>query len=332
MSNQQEQRQAALTGPQGTITSKAGLGAAAFPGSLMTRSKRLALALLVNLALVAAQVIAGLQARSLALVSDGAHNLLDAAAIVATLLAWHMATRPHDAKRSFGFHRATILAALANALWLLVAIGVLSYEAALRISHPVRVDGALVGVVAAGAVLANVLAAWMLHEPGHELSMSSLFVHLAGDSAVAGVVLASGLVEALDPSVTLLDPAVTLAVSAMLAWQGYRLLRQATEILLESSPSDVDLSAIKETVLSIEGVEAVHDLHTWSLSSEVRAMSAHLVLSGHPSLEEAQATASKVKSAIAQPFGFAHATLELECESCVEPGEDPCTIEPASHG
>jgi cobalt-zinc-cadmium efflux system protein len=113
----------------------------------------------------------------------------------------------------------------------------------------------------------------------------------------------------------------------LIALEAFQLVRQAAEVLLESTPKDVDLGRLTATMSSVQGVDSVHDLHVWSLSSEVRALSAHLVLSGHPSLEEAQQVGDRVKSAVASPFFIAHSTLELECEPCADAEEGPCGID-----
>ena len=124
-----------------------------------------------------------------------------------------------------------------------------------------------------------------------------------------------------------LDPVMSLAIAALIAVQGVRLMRDASDVLLESTPAGLDVAEVARTMEGVAGVEEVHDLHAWSLSSDVIALSAHLVMAGHPTLEEAQEVADRVKRAVAGPFGITHATLELECETCVPDGADPCTME-----
>jgi len=117
-----------------------------------------------------------------------------------------------------------------------------------------------------------------------------------------------------------LDPAMSIVISLIIAWQAWKLVIASTNVLLESTPAHVDMDELEQAMRSVGGVEGVHDLHVWSLSSEVHALSAHVVLDGHPSLEQAQAVGTKVKAAVSAPFGVAHATLELECEGCVDDG------------
>jgi hypothetical protein len=123
------------------------------------------------------------------------------------------------------------------------------------------------------------------------------------------------------------DPAASLAVSALIVLQAYRLMRASVEVLLESTPGDVDLASLRAAMAAVPGVSDVHDVHAWSLSSDVRALSAHLLLAGHPTLEQAQAVGSAVRAAVEGPFGLAHTTLELECERCSDEADDPCAME-----
>lgn len=115
-----------------------------------------------------------------------------------------------------------------------------------------------------------------------------------------------------------LDPAIALLISVLIAWQGWRLARAALDILLESTPSGLDPDAVTTAIEAVDGVDAVHDFHVWSLSSEMRALSAHVVVSGHPTLEEAQVVGARVKQVLAHDFAIAHATIELECEPCAD--------------
>ena len=118
-----------------------------------------------------------------------------------------------------------------------------------------------------------------------------------------------------------------MAIAVLIALEAFRLVRQATEVLLEATPKDVKLDRLTATIGSVDGVETVHDLHVWSLSSDVRALSAHVVLAGHPSLEEAQVVGERIKAAVAAPFAIAHSTLELECEPCAGGASGPCGME-----
>jgi cobalt-zinc-cadmium efflux system protein len=299
------------------------------------RARRLWAALALNLVIVVVQVVAAVAAGSLGLLADAGHNLTDVAAVAASLVAVRMARRPPTASRSFGFYRGTILAAQFNAALILVLTVWLVFEAVDRLRTPEPVEGGVVLVVALIAAAANGLAALVLldsphshadGQPSGDLSMRSALLHTIGDAAASLGVAVSGAVMLLVGGWYWLDPITSLVIGALIAVQAWKLLRSTTAVLLEGTPEGLDLAALASLMAKVDGVDSVHDLHVWSLSTEVRALSAHLVLSGHPSLEEAQETGRRVKDAIRRPFDIAHATLELECESCDTDG-DPCEFD-----
>jgi cobalt-zinc-cadmium efflux system protein len=296
-------------------------------GRATSRTRRLAVILGVNVALAAGQVVAGLVAHSSGLLADAGHNITDVAGITMSLAAVRLALRPRSPERSFGFHRGTILAALANAAIIAavtVAIVVVAVE---RLLHPRPVVGGLVVAVALGAFAVNAAAALILREKGPDLNMKSVALHMTADAAASLVVAGAGVLILVDAHLRWADPAASLAVGTLIIIEAYRMLRASLEILLESSPADVDLAALTGAMAAVGGVAEVHDLHVWSLSSEVRALSAHIVVVGHPSLEEAQAIGDQVKAAVAAPFTIAHSTLELECERCSDDESDPCLMD-----
>jgi cobalt-zinc-cadmium efflux system protein len=151
--------------------------------------------------------------------------------------------------------------------------------------------------------------------------------HMVSDALASLAVVVAGVLILTDPGLRWADPLSSLAVAGLILVGAYRLLRASVDVLLESAPADVDVGALSTSMGADPGVAEVHDLHVWSLSSEVRALSAHIVLTGHPTLEEAQAIGDRVKSGLAAPYGIAHATLELECERCAEGEIDPCLMD-----
>ena len=291
-----------------------------------SRTARLAMALSANVALVVGQLVAGIFSHSLGLLADAGHNLTDAAALALSLVAVRVALRPPSPARSFGYHRATILAAVANAALLAAVTVAVAVGAAMRLAHPRTVHGAVVVAVAGAALVVNGLMALVVHER-RDLTMRSAALHFTGDAMASLAVVGAGAVLMADPALRWADPVGSLAVAAVIVVGAWGILRSSVEVLLESSPADVDIEQLAEVMTGVAGVTEIHDLHVWSLSSEVRALSAHVVLDGHPTLEEAQATGDEVKQAVAGPFGIAHCTLELECERCVDDPADPCLME-----
>jgi cobalt-zinc-cadmium efflux system protein len=307
------------------------------------RQRRLTIALGLNALIVVAQVLFGLFARSLGLIADAGHNLTDVAAVLASLVAIRWARRRPTGQRSFGYHRATILAALGNAVSILVITVWIVYEGIQRLIHPEPVRGSIVLIVAAIAAVANILAVFAVredhsgHAHGPDLNMRSAMLHLIGDAAASVGVAIAGTIILLVDGAYWLDPAVSLALALLIAVQAWRLMRATSDVLLESTPAGIDIDEVGAAIEAAPGVESVHDLHMWSLSSDVRALSAHVVLRGHPTLEEAQVVGTGVKSSIGPRFSIAHITLELECETC-SPDGPWCAMDaddlaaPAAHG
>jgi len=291
------------------------------------RTRRLVVALGLNVALAGVQLGGGLVAHSLGLLSDAGHNVTDVAGLAMSLLAGRWATRPRSPSHSFGYHRGPILAALANTAVIAVVTVAIVVESVARILHPHPVHGGWVVTVAAVAFVTNGLAAVMLRERSGDLNMRSATLHMAGDALGSLAVLSAGVVLVADHALEWADPAASLVVAAIIVVEAYRLLRASVDVLLESSPADVDLAELTAVMGRVPGVAEVHDLHVWSLSSDVRALSAHVVLSGHPTLEQAQIVGDRVKSAIGIPFTIAHSTLELECERCIDGEVDPCLMD-----
>ena len=305
------------------------------------KEKRLRIAMWLNVAIVGVQIMFGIVAHSLGLIADAGHNLTDFAAVLASMIAIRFARQPATRHRSFGLHRATVLAAQANAASILVITALVSYEAIHRIIHPTRVNGPIVIAVALGAAAANLAAALVLRDPhdhghGHELkaahgpahahgqaedlNMRSAMLHMAGDAVASLGVAFSGVVITVTNGWYRLDPAVSIMIGLFIAAQAWKLLRRTVDVLLESTPEGLDTDELASALADIDGVEEVHDLHVWALASDVRAMSAHLVLEGNPSLEQAQLVAYTAKAAISQRFAITHATLELEGETCRDDG------------
>ena len=295
------------------------------------RQQRLVIAIALNVAVVAAQIVWGVLAHSLGLLADAGHNLADVAGLAIAVIALRYSLRSATMARSYGHHRATTLAALANGGLLLAVTAYVAIDAIVRLVHPHAVHGGIVALVAIGAAALNGVGATLVHErrarPGgqSDLNMSAATLHLVSDAGVSLAVAAAGLVIVLSHGTYWLDPAVSLLVCVAIASQAVRLLHRSADVLLESTPKAIDPEAVLAAVRDVPTVVDVHDLHVWSLSSDLHAMSAHVAVSGHPTLEQAQATGEQIKDLVAAQFDIAHATIEMECEACPEP--DPCALE-----
>jgi cobalt-zinc-cadmium efflux system protein len=290
-----------------------------------SRERRLRFAITLNVIIVAAQIVFGVVAGSLGLLSDAAHNLTDVAALILSLIALRIARRAPTTARSFGWHRGTILAAQTNATLILVVTVGIVVESVRRLMDPPAVQGSIMLIVALVAFVANTIAAFVVHERhSHDgpadLNMRSALLHLTSDALASLGVAVAGAIMLWTDGWNRLDPAVSLLIALSIAWHGVKLLRASTSVLLEGTPEGVDPDQILATIAAIDGTESAHDLHVWAISSDVLALSVHVVVEGHPSLEEAQAVANRVRKVLATEFRITHATIELECESCTDLG------------
>lgn len=291
----------------------------------VSRERRLQLAIALNAAIVVGQIAFGIIAGSIGLISDAGHNLTDVAGLVLSLIAVRVARRQPTSSRSFGWHRGTILAAQANAAMILALTVWIVYESIHRLIDPPAVEGGIVLIVALVAFVVNGGSAIVIHEraePGaaHDLNMRSALLHLASDAAASLGVALAGAIMLMTDGWNRLDPAVSLLIGLSIAWHAWKLLKASNAVLLEGTPDGLDPVDIIAAINAVEGVETSHDLHVWAISSEVRALSAHVVVEGHPSLEEAQLVAGRVRTELAIRFHIAHATIELECETCEDLG------------
>ncbi len=298
-------------------------------GRSARRERLLLVVLVLNLAIVVAQAVVGILAHSVGLVADAGHSLTDVAAVAVSLYAVRLARRPATVRHSYGFHRSTVLAAQANAAGLLAVTALIGYFGVRGILDPPDVEGGWVLAAAVVSAVVNGAAAWMLgHGHRHDLNLRSAALHMTGDAATSASVALTAVVILVTGGFQWLDPAVSLVIAALIAYQALRLVGETTDMLLESTPPGLVIDDLIETIVGVGTVDDVHDVHAWSLSPDVRAVSAHLVLSGRPSLAEAQEVAQAAKVAIAERFSITHATFELECENCVDRGTDPCCLGP----
>lgn len=292
-------------------------------------ARRLTLALIITLAFVVIEVLAGLWSNSLALLTDAAHNFTDVIALALSWVAVRLVLRPAHARRTFGYHRAGILVALINSTTLvLIALGIF-YEAVQRLIAPPPVAEDVLIVVGLIAVGVNLGTAWLVHAGSdHDLNLRSAFVHLMGDVlSTIGAVLA-GIGIALT-GWHVLDPLVSVLIGALILWNAWLIIRESLSILLESTPRDVNLNAVVDDLLAIDGVRGVHDLHVWSISQEVRTLSAHVLTDDVPLSRGAQIQ-RRINSLLHDKYRIHHSALQLECADC-GPGDLYCDLNGHNH-
>lgn len=264
----------------------------------------------LNLAFVAVEGVSGLVSGSLALLADAGHNLGD---VFGLLLAWgalNLARRGASLRRTYGWRGSSILAALANGVILLVAVGGITREAFLRLADPRPVSGTLViGVAAVGLVINTATALLFMKGRSRDLNLRGAFLHMAADAAVSGGVVLAG-VGMLWTGWGWIDPVVSLAVAAVILAGTWGLLRDSTNMALAAVPAGIDPEAVSASLASLPGVTGVHDLHIWALSTTESALTAHLV-KPQPSPDEDRLI-SQASLMLRQRFGIHHTTLQWE--------------------
>jgi cobalt-zinc-cadmium efflux system protein len=271
--------------------------------------RRLAIAFALIVALLAAEVVGGIVAHSLALLADAGHMLTDAGALALALFAASIARRPARGRWTFGFHRVEILAAQLNGITLLVVGLAILYSAARRLISPPEVRGGLVLVVAGAGVAVNLAATLVLSGASRRsLNVRGAFLHVATDlAAFVGTAIAGALI--LVTGWDRFDPIAGVLVAALMFWACAGLLRESTRILLESSPGDIHPNEVEAALLTDGEVAGVHDLHVWTVTSGFPALSAH-VLVDHGA--DCHAARARLERLLAERFGLSHSTLQVE--------------------
>jgi cobalt-zinc-cadmium efflux system protein len=267
---------------------------------------------------VAVEAVFALISGSMALLADAGHNLSD---VLGLLLAWGatvLATRRPTARHTYGFSRSTILAALLNALILLIAVGAIAAETVRRIGEPGPVaSGVMIWVAGVGVVINSVTAALFMSGRKKDLNIQGAFLHMAADAAVSlGVVVTGVAISA--TAWYWLDPAVGLIIVAIIMVGAWRLLRDSVSLSLDAVPKGIDPEAVKEYLLGLPGVEAVHDLHIWAMSTTDAILTVHLV---KPDAKLDDALLAQAREELYDRFGIGHATVQLECVDELECGD-----------
>lgn len=281
----------------------------------MTARRRLCLALVATALVALLEFWGGAASHSLALTSDAVHVCTDVLALALALFAAIGASRPADLRRTFGYGRVEILGALVNGALLLVATTAIVYEAARRFAAPVEPSAGLMTAIAAIGLGVNGGVGLLLRKSGkRDLNVRAVLFHVFGDALGAAAVIIGGIAIALTHR-TWIDPLLSLFVAATIVIGVVRVLRDATNVLLESVPSDVNAGHLQKHLAEIPGVIAVHDLHIWSIGSGSRALSAHVLLDDRR-LSEAAEVLREISRCAESHFGIAHVTIQFECESC----------------
>jgi len=288
----------------------------AHPASEGSGSRPSGTSLKIAIALTAviflAELAGGIVSGSLSLLGDAAHMLQDVVALLLSLGAIIIAARLPTPSRTFGYHRVEIGAAVANGLFLIVISGVIVYEAVARFSHPQPINSTVMFAVAVVGLAANLAAMHVLHG-SHDLNVKSAFLHVLGDTLSSVAVIVAALWIAFTGQ-TIVDPILSIAIAILILFSSLSLLREAFSILLQFSPRDVDTEAVIRDIESVDGVSGVHNVHLWSLCSNINVLDAH-VWCCETDARRLEAIKAEIKHRL-EKYRIGHSTLEFECNEC----------------
>jgi cobalt-zinc-cadmium efflux system protein len=279
--------------------------------------KALLIAIAVTGAIMVVEIIGGVLANSLALLSDAGHMLTDASSLILSLIALQLTTRPSSPTRTYGFYRMEILAALINGSTLALISTWIFYEAYQRLKAPEAVDSLTMLGVAAVGLVANGIAAWaMLSSSRENLNIRGAYLHILGDLLSSVGVLIGGLVIYFT-GWNWIDPVLSVGICIVILRGAVLLVKESVNILLEAVPREVDLREVQRSLRTLPGVKDMHHVHLWAISSGIYALSAHLLIDNLMMSETAKII-EEVNRLLLNKFRISHTTIQLECENCTE--------------
>ena len=274
----------------------------------------LTISLAVTLAYIVLLVVAGIRAHSLALFSEAGHNLSDFMALALSLVAIYFQSRPANSTKTYGYHRAGVLAALVNASSLVAVSFYIFYEAFRRLQHPEQVEASVMMWVAAAGVVMNGAIAFLLYRSGGDINIRSALLHEVGDTLSTAAVIAGGWAILLTGNYWI-DSVLSIAIGVLILWSGLGIVRETLNILLEGTPRGMKLEKIESAIRSVEGVNDVHDLHVWSIGSETHALSCHISIADIPP-SVSERILHDVKDRLHHDFRIDHTTIQFEHVEC----------------
>jgi cobalt-zinc-cadmium efflux system protein len=270
-----------------------------------------AIGIILNVVFVAVEFGYGVISNSMALIADAGHNLSDVLGLAVAWFATVIAARPPSATHTYGYKGSTILAALANAIFLLVAMGAITWEAIQRFVNPEPAAGLTIMIVAAIGIAINAFTAWLFASGrSRDINIRGAYLHMASDAAVSAGVVAAGFIM-LQTGWLWIDPLVSLLIAAIVVWGTWSLLRESFAMSLQAVPTGINLRAVREFLTSRPGVSNVHDLHVWAMSTTEKAMTAHLVM---PEDRPGDSFLMHITDELQHHHGIGHVTLQIETD------------------
>lgn len=280
-------------------------------GSLQGVKRQLTLSLIITAAIAAIEVAGGFLSNSISLVGDAFHVFVDAMAIALSLFAITMAARHHAGSMTFGYHRAEVLAALANGVALSGMAAWVLYEAFQRVLSPREIDAPLMLVTAVIGLGGNLAVILLLKHHAHDsINVQSAFVHVLYDTISSVAVIATGIIAYLS-GITIVDPLVAFLIAGLIARSAFTIVRSSTHILLEGAPKDLNMEEITGSLKKLDGVVDVHDLHVWTISSGMHALSGHVVVRDQM-LSQSSKVLDQINAMLLERYKISHTTIQLE--------------------
>jgi len=277
-------------------------------------SRVLRVSLVVTAVYIVLLVVAGIRAHSLALLSEAGHNLSDFFALLLSLTAVYLQSRPPSSTKTYGYHRAGVLAALVNAVSLVAVSGFIFYEAFRRLQNPQQVHASVMISVAAAGVVMNGVIALLLYRAGGDVNIRSALLHEIGDTLSTGAVILGGW-AIMATGRYWIDPVLSVAIGVLILWSGFGIVRETLNILLEGTPRGVKLEQVEAAMRRIDGVNDVHDLHVWNIGSETRALSCHISIADIPP-SVSERILRDLKECLRHDFQITHTTIQFENVDC----------------
>jgi cobalt-zinc-cadmium efflux system protein len=278
--------------------------------------RNLLITTLLNIVITVAEIVGGILSNSLALLSDALHNLSDAVAVFIAYLASLISRRNSSEGKTFGYKRVEILAALFNAVVLIVICIFLIYEAYLRFMHPEPVKGAIMFWVALVGLGANLYAVLLLHgQAGDSLNVKAAYLHLLGDTFSSVLVILSSVLIYFF-KLFWVDPLITLVISLYIIKEAYSILKEAVNILMQFTPENIDLQKIKQEIEKIPEVENIHHVHIWSLNDQQIHFECHIDVKNDFRISETENLRNNLKALLVNEFGISHTTIQFEFNCC----------------
>jgi len=276
--------------------------------------------LVLTIGFVVFEAVAGFRASSLALLSDAGHNFADAFALLLAAFGFYLQSRPANAVKTFGYHRAGVLAAFVNAVSLVVLALLLFYESYQRLRNPQPVVESTMIIVASIGLAMNLFIVWRLGGHGHDMNIRAAWIHMLGD-ALSCVAIIAGAIVIHYTGLQKIDPVLSILIGVMIIWSGWGIIQESLNVLLEGSPKGIELEEVTGGMREVDGVIEVHDLHIWSLGSQSHALSCHVLIDDVPP-SASEAILRSIKGVLCDRFSITHSTIQFEHVRC----EDPCVM------